>query len=85
MRVTTLIGIPINHTPAPKAVTEKERPTNAKEKGQKESPAKVAKGLLKAMAIPTLWAVITLAFNVVMHPISRRIVNAHTTGRIILT
>ena len=85
MRVTTLLGIPIYHTPAPKAVMEKEKPAKAKAKAHKESPAKVAKVMVKAMAIPTLRAVLTFVFNVVMRPISRRNVDAHTTAFIILT
>ena len=41
--------------------------------------------MVKDMAIPTLRAVLTFALNVVMRPISQRIVNAHTTARITLT
>ena len=85
MRVTTLLGLPINHTPAPKAVMETEKPAKEKAKAQKESAAKVAKVMVRAMAIPTLRAVLTFAFNVAMRPISPRIVNAHTTARITLT
>ena len=43
MCVTTLLVIPINRTPAPKAVTEKEKPAKAKAKVQKEKSGKGGK------------------------------------------
>ena len=82
---TTLLGIPTNHTPGPKAVTAKIKLAKERVEARKERTEKAAKVMAKAMATPTLPAAPTFALNVVILLISRRIVNAGTTALTIPT